>query len=292
MRKGVGGTCPARAAARSPALRPLLTALAVTPGNLATTASPHRPAGTKGHVRDALEQDRQRHPQPAQQRQQAQHAQHAQHAQQTEHAQKDQHVQHSQHTQQAQQRPEQIQWQQQQHESQQLAQPAVQQGNHSGHCGISSQPSTTMPPFNRTNLCLATPSCPHYLSSYADSVPSPASATTPNSADPTIPVPAVEETSDGPWSANRDTAGNAGAFVGAVSAVPNCAADHTAVAVAADAAFYTTTADDKGFSDVRQAASSAAAAGQVQAGVQLDGEHGDDEEGQDAELHDVNSATG
>lgn len=281
IRKGVGGTCPARAAARSPALGPLLTALAVSPGALATTASPHLPACTEGHVTAALEQDRRRQPQQRQQAQQAQHAQESQH------------VQDSQPTQQ---RPEQVQWQQQQHQLQQLAQHAVQQGNHSVHHGISLHPSAVMSPFGRTTSCLATPSCLHHLSSYAESVPSPASAAVPNSANATIPVPAVKEITEGPCSANIGTAGNADALAGAASVSPDCAADHNAVDAARAAAENTAVvvaADNKGPTDVHQAASSAAAAGQVQAGVQLDdGEHGDEEDEQDAELRKVSDATG
>ena len=117
-------------------------------------------------------------------------------------------------------------------------------------------------------------------------------------------MPAVKEITDGTWSANIDTAGKDDALVGADSVSPGCAADHTAVGAARPAAdstvvvaaagssCHTTAADDKGLTDVHQAAYAAAAAGQVQAGVQLDDrEHGDAENGEDAELHN-NAATG
>ena len=123
----------------------------------------------------------------------------------------------------------------------------------------------------------------------------------PNSADATIPVPAVEEITDGPWSANIGTAGNADAIARAVSAVTDCAADHNAVGAARAAADNTAVAVATGHkapTDVHRAAASAAAAsaaaaGQVQAGVRLDdGEHGDEEDEQDAELRKVSAATG
>ena len=113
-------------------------------------------------------------------------------------------------------------------------------------------------------------------------------------------MPAVEDITDGPWSANIGTAGSAASVAGPASVSPDCSADHaavgaarpaahhTALGVAAASACNTIAADDKGLTDVP-----AAAAGQVQADVQLDeGEHGGEEDGQDAELHKVDAGTG
>ena len=75
IRKGIGGTCPARAAARSPSMQSLLAALLTSPPTFpaqAQTDQPHTAACA------AVMQSKQTPAQPAQQAQQAQHAQQAQ----------------------------------------------------------------------------------------------------------------------------------------------------------------------------------------------------------------------
>ena len=75
IRKGIGGTCPARAAARSPSMQSLLAALLTSPPTFpaqAQTDQPHTAACA------AVMQFEQTPAQPAQQAQQAQHAQQAQ----------------------------------------------------------------------------------------------------------------------------------------------------------------------------------------------------------------------
>ena len=71
IRKGIGGTCPARAAARSPALQPLLAALAVNAPVLASSTAPasfySSPSTAGSHSRSGLSMEERQAQPPSQQ---------------------------------------------------------------------------------------------------------------------------------------------------------------------------------------------------------------------------------
>ncbi|KAL3162524.1 hypothetical protein ABBQ32_010180 [Trebouxia sp. C0010 RCD-2024] len=174
IRKGVGGTCPARAAARSPALQSVLTALAVSHAASETMAPPQvphctaeahgAPARLEHHTQQAQQAQQAHQAQHAQQAHQAQHAQQAQqaHSLEAQHAQRTYQAQHAEHTPQ---QPKQAQWPAYQ---QQQQQPSLE------HVVI---PTTSTPalPSDTTVAGLAGP--PLHLSSHAEAAP-PQAATT------------------------------------------------------------------------------------------------------------------